>query len=672
MPKHSMKPNIELLEDRRQPAIFGVPWADAQHLTLSWLPDDTTIAGQTKSSLFQSLDAQRTTDVWQRDILRALQTWAAVAHINVGVVADSGQPLGSLTGGTAPAFGDIRVGAQNMPLSALAISIPHDPYLSGSWSGELLFNGAASLYSSKTDVYSIALHELGHIFGLSPSNDPASVMYNQATTPRTGLAASDIAAIRALYGARLPDLNEGDKGNTTFDNATRIKFEDTPDHPGDPFFDGTMPLIAYGDLTTSQDVDMFTFRTMEGYSGPVTIRLQTQGISLLAPQLSIYDKNGRLLGQVQATEQAGSVVTYQLANVDHDTFFLRVEAATPGEFAIGRYAIAITHDNLLTTPEANIQAVLRGAYEGLDSTDLMQLLRDPNTALLHRDDHTDDTVLAAVRLQGPAGITNPTMFQAIGSVQGPTDVDFYRVTAPRTGLGLTPTLNVTLQKADANGLLPKVVIYNRYLQPLATTVLSNGGGVQSLQVAGIGMGVDFYIKVFGDQTGSTANGNYRLDVRFAKTPVALNTFTQGFLSTPAKTTVERNLYIAQSQLFHLLLNVPTLGTTVGAGVRVTVTNAAGNPVYDLTALRGQTVSTQQLLLTPGTYKVRYSLVLPAGVTKGTARFLLKGDNLSDPIGPSADDPTRRTLFTSPANPSVYTYPGNVTTQRPYLWASPIV
>src|SRR5438067_10264064 len=82
---------LEPLEDRAVPATFGVPWDDPSHLTLSFAPDGTAIAGHT-STLFQTLNAQMPTATWQREILQSFQTWAVQANINIGLVGDGGQP----------------------------------------------------------------------------------------------------------------------------------------------------------------------------------------------------------------------------------------------------------------------------------------------------------------------------------------------------------------------------------------------------------------------------------------------------------------------------------------------------------------------------------------------------------------------------------------------------
>src|SRR5713226_7033277 len=133
----SRRLTLEVLEDRTTPAVFGVPWSDPSHLTLSFVPDGTRIGGQT-SSLFATLDAQEPSAAWQAIILRALQTWAINTNLNIGVVPDNGQPFGTPSSGQGSTrFGDIRIGAAPLSPDVLAVSVPHDPYLSGSWSGDV-------------------------------------------------------------------------------------------------------------------------------------------------------------------------------------------------------------------------------------------------------------------------------------------------------------------------------------------------------------------------------------------------------------------------------------------------------------------------------------------------------------------------------------------------------
>src|SRR5437868_12380336 len=85
---------LEAFEDRTLPTAFGIPWADSAHLSLSFVPDGT-VTPNGPSNLFQTMNAVAPTAVWEKEILRAWQAWLSNADIDVGVVADGGQPLGT-------------------------------------------------------------------------------------------------------------------------------------------------------------------------------------------------------------------------------------------------------------------------------------------------------------------------------------------------------------------------------------------------------------------------------------------------------------------------------------------------------------------------------------------------------------------------------------------------
>src|SRR5262245_13396170 len=94
-----LKPRLlgafECLEDRSLPATSGIPWPDAGHLTLSFAPDGTpTLLGT--NSVAATMGQAGTAAQWQREILRAFQTWAVNANINIGLVADGGQAFNTV------------------------------------------------------------------------------------------------------------------------------------------------------------------------------------------------------------------------------------------------------------------------------------------------------------------------------------------------------------------------------------------------------------------------------------------------------------------------------------------------------------------------------------------------------------------------------------------------
>src|SRR5439155_11951785 len=97
-----------------------------------------TVVDGAPNVLFQSLGSGTTG--WQREILRAVETWAQYGNINVGVVPDGGQPLGTpgATQGEAR-FGDIRVAARPLSGNVLAITTPSG-VIGGTRTGDVVLN----------------------------------------------------------------------------------------------------------------------------------------------------------------------------------------------------------------------------------------------------------------------------------------------------------------------------------------------------------------------------------------------------------------------------------------------------------------------------------------------------------------------------------------------------
>ncbi len=195
---------IERLEDRVNPATSGVPWPDATHLTLSFVPDGTLVSGA-PSSLARTLDAVAPPAVWQGEIVRAFRAWAGPAGIDLRVRADGGQPLGT-TGAVQgdDRFGDIRVAGRPLPPGTLATNTSFQ-WSGTTWSGDVVLNTNYGFGTDRRpgnyDLYSLMLNEAGNVFGVADCRtDRTSAVYHQYTGPRAGLSAADIADIQSLYG----------------------------------------------------------------------------------------------------------------------------------------------------------------------------------------------------------------------------------------------------------------------------------------------------------------------------------------------------------------------------------------------------------------------------------------------------------------------------------------
>src|SRR5262245_15965394 len=131
---------VETLEERwvmYSPS--GYSWA-SPNISASFMPDGTSMPFGYQSSLFSTLNAIAPTATWQRELARALGTWAAAANFNVHVVPDDGSVSGvyGLSQGDSR-FGDIRLGAY--PTAGLAsASFPSSKTYDSTGAGDIVLN----------------------------------------------------------------------------------------------------------------------------------------------------------------------------------------------------------------------------------------------------------------------------------------------------------------------------------------------------------------------------------------------------------------------------------------------------------------------------------------------------------------------------------------------------
>jgi hypothetical protein len=144
----------------------------------------------------------------------AFNVWAAAAAIdNLGMVADGGGNAGAA--GAAGALGHIRFAAWEIIAGGVLAHAfnPCDAALCGAGGnigGDTHFDVNRiwvddpfdSAADNDFDLFTVALHEIGHALGLGHSNVVGSVMEPVYAGGRRTLHADDIAGIQALYGPR--------------------------------------------------------------------------------------------------------------------------------------------------------------------------------------------------------------------------------------------------------------------------------------------------------------------------------------------------------------------------------------------------------------------------------------------------------------------------------------
>ncbi len=535
-------------------------WLNAQSLTLSFVPDGTNVSGQ--SSALASTMAGAALSHWQETVVQAFQTWGQKANINIGVVQDGGQPLG-IQGGSHDdhRFGDIRIAGIPLSLDTYGEAIHESRTMVGTWAGDVIFNTSAP-WTNEADLFSVALHEAGHVLGLDHSTDPLSPMFAHGVSQTNGPTAGDISALQALYGPRRPDVHEGPQQNETIGRATRIPHSEPVDG-----FDGRTPLVVYGDIRNSTDKDVFELPILPGYQGSLTFDLVTRGISQLSGRLTVLDRHGNVLGQVSTSASLGDKVSFQftLPSGADTKYYLRIDTPATDIFSSGSYALVTKYDGLLTTPAATIdQVVLEGfrwqarTDDSNADVDTKKLLNSGGVPQLDNDLHQDDSISTSVTLQAKVDTPALKSFQFIGTISDSADVDLYRVRSqsdPSALRGLT----VLVESLEQGGLIPTITVFDKTGAVLPVKMLTNGNGQVMLRVSGIVDNQDYFIQVAGK--GGTL-GNYALNATYDDVALARTSVLTGTLST-AEPFHASTIYVARPQLFSFAMESQAGATSNG-------------------------------------------------------------------------------------------------------------
>jgi hypothetical protein len=624
---------VDRLEDRTTPVVWNSPWPDPGHLTLSFAPDGTDVQGRS-SSLFESL-GQLGPD-WQREVLRAFQTWAAQTNINLSLSSDgTATPFGTpgpVQGGTA--HGDIRIGAAKLGTDELAISTPFD--LFGGWAGTVLVNTMRDFQLGGSpgdgfDLYTALLQEAGHIYGLGNSPRSESAMFTQYLGPRVGLDTTDVADIQTLYGARQPDRFERLPGNEVPSTATRLSFVSWLGQlKGTDGTAGRAPFVAAGDVTTLVDADVYSVRLPVGVRA-FTVALRTSGVSLLTARVTVLDTQGNVVASAAATDPTNGNLTIAVNDAQpRATYYVKVEGAADDVFGIGAYRLAVG--------SAAVEAVT-----------------PPNPAGLIHDDGPGWHPAVALGRQRD-GDDRPWDFTYRASINAPEETDLYRVRTRKDSPG---AMVVAVWALEHGNLDPVATVYDQRMHPVPARVLSDSDGVYTLQVANAKPNSVYFVKVASSNAAIATNrGNYFVGIDFRDKPIELLPFAAGKL-TQAEPDVSAQMTVQQAQLIHFALSVVSADARVESAARLVVLDEHGREVYTLFAGAGQP-ATGDVLLRAGTY----TLVITGGTRNPMAlmpdlTFALEGLVRSDPIGLTPTDPS-----SDPTQPPAAP-PPTTTTTSPY-------
>ncbi|TWT66255.1 hypothetical protein Pla123a_47790 [Posidoniimonas polymericola] len=664
--KNRLPLQFEPLERRELLDGDGLTLANDAYLSLSFVADGVDAAGQS-SALHAAFNAIAPEATWKQAILSAFQSWAVHTNADIGLCDDGGQAFGSPGASLGdPRFGDIRVGAVLLDPSIGAVSVPMDGVVGGSWLGDVLFNTQFN-FTSVDDIYAIALHEAGNVFGLEDSADPNSPLHPGPIPTATQPTTTDVANLQDLYGVRSADLyetldNRNNPDNNVITSASRIAIEDTP-----PTDAGKVPSILYADISSAADVDFFRLPNLDNYTGPLTFEVRTAGISLLTPEVTIYDDSQQPIATAASTSMGGDTLTITLpTSVDGRDYYIEVKAAAGADYERGGYSLTTTFDDLNEVPDALIERYADGSLRKLTPKQISKVLEPDEDDFFEQEDHENNTFGGAAVLELDADFAVGARYSIQGAITTADDVDFFEVDSPEVFAGPTGTLTVAVRSLEAGGLVPRVTVNNHDGNLLPTELLMNGSGQLVLQVSGVLPSEDYYIGIQADDPDGFFNtGNYELTASFQDASLSLPTFAEGTLA-PTDFGVTHTFYVAEPQLFHFLLE-STGGAPLSAVV-ATIRTSDGEAVYRIAGPAGTTRSQLAVLLPPGEYTADFNTVSLYEPLSTPVTYRLAGAAFSDPFAGDPDDPNAHPFACpDPELAGFFCYPGDFLSADPYLW-----
>ena len=437
------RPGCERLEGRQLLAgdlgyvLSGTSWANPAHITYSIAPDGV-FWDQATNTLNADLDARFGNASWQRELARALQTWATVANIDIVQVGDS--PLAMDVPGLSqgdPRFGDIRIGGYHFGNTTTLAQTYYPPPQSLTEAGDTEINTSIDYHEgTDIDLYSVMLHEVGHALGLMHSPDATAVMNATYGGVRSGLQPEDIAGIRTIYGARVPDALQS-QGLATAP-ATADDLTGALNPSGQETVNGVS-------LATIGDAEYFSVVAPAGASG-LQVAANAGGISLLSPKLTILDSSLAPLATAGDPSSWGDAAGASISVTPGRRYYVEVSGATNDVFAVGAYQLGVNFQVASPSPTPPPPVVIAPTPTPTPSP----ITPSPTP--------TPAPTIGPDRFEPNNSIRQAAALGVVGSVEvdhltidTPSDVDFFRFQASRAGVYRLSASGMTLRVFDAYG-----------------------------------------------------------------------------------------------------------------------------------------------------------------------------------------------------------------------------
>ncbi|QDT04056.1 Matrixin [Rubripirellula lacrimiformis] len=619
----NQRTSLETLEARDLLAAFGTPWPEARDLSISFPADEVAI-GEYENDIRQTLDAADQQQ-WQELALRAYQTWAIHADINVGLRNDFDVSFGAAgLMNQDPRFGEFRIGA--FPQDGLmANSLPFQ-VAAGTYSGDLLLNSNQDyrLYDwpdsvapdlstwdeGQRDLFSVLLHEAGNTLGVDDNQMEWSVMFGQYTTPKGVLAPEDIGEIQQLYGMRSDPYES--VTNDQLATATII-----PIPIG--FAPASETIRTRGSIASANDVDHFRFSPVPG-SNSVTIRLNAEGISLLESQIEVTLADGTVVAQSMAASVFENDHQVELTGlgVGSDLFVKVTAADSDSLYSIGDYVLELDYRDAAVQS----QDIVPGDYQsGADSLysgfDLLDLETDVSTTA------------SAIEIDAHDSIDE--RFEIQSSVGSASDVDVWKVVAPSTS---QQRLIVSLAGVGSGSPDLDLYVVDDQGQSVGTTARLRPDGTWTVEVNQPTAGQEYFIRVSVDPGSAVEVGNYVAVAEFVSPPAQMNDLISGDVDA----TVDEffRWTASKSKLFRF--DFSAFGAAAGDGARLRIYDAHTHEIRLVIGAQNDMTRTGMAWLQQGDYVLRFTAFSADDQSVAPIQFTLTCDGISDDQDETGYDP----------------------------------
>ncbi|TWU47252.1 Matrixin [Rubripirellula tenax] len=646
-PKRLRRPhaaNFETLESRTLLAAFGTPWPEPRDLTISF-PADGVAIGNRVNDLAETLDQAGDTQQWQELILRAYQTWAIHADINIGLRNDFDVAFGShgMTNND-PRFGEFRIGAFPQQ-GLLASSLPFQS-VAGTYSGDLLLNSNQNFklhdWNDDTgpdttqwdpldrDLFSVLLHESGNTLGVDDNLTEWSVMFGQYTVPKGLLSPEDISEIQSLYGLR-SDPYEA-LSNDDVQMATLLP------QPIN-FAPATDVVRTRASIVSATDIDHYKFVPATGQDS-VTIKVKSAGISLLRSRLEVIDAAGEVLQSSAAASVFDNDHSITLTGINGSAeIMVRVLADdTDDVYSVGDYVLELDYrsaaDQQLDHVPGDYASGADALFTGFD-------LADPED--VRQTIASADTVSST--------IASTDRFEVISSVASAADADVWKIVAPDSA---RQSLQVSVSGVGQAHPEIMVRVIDSTGQQVGSSARLRNDGSWTVEVTSPTVGAEYFVRISIDPSSAVHVGNYVAVAEFITPSQQMNELVSGDASSEMD---EFYRWTAgKSKLYRFDLSASDGSST--EGIRMRIYDAETSELRMVIGVQNDITRSGLAWLDQGDYLIRITAFEANDAPVDAIHFTLTCDGLSDDQDDDPYDPDTDPYYDAyyyEYNPAYYYY-----------------